>query len=70
LDAETIRDIALVWWDVYYPKQLQSLIFQMFGWNSPGAKYTRAILNQWLETEEELVSDRINQLFKIDEKKS
>jgi hypothetical protein len=70
LDAENIRDIALFWWDVYYPEQLQSLIVQMFGWNSPGAKYTRAIINQWLETEEELVSDRINQLFNFAEKSS
>ena len=70
LDAETIRDIALFWWDVYYPEQLQSLIVQMFGWNSPGAKYTRAIINQWLETEEELVSDRINQLFNLTKKSS
>jgi hypothetical protein len=68
LHAETIRDIALFWWDVYYPEQLQSLIVQMFGWNSPGAKYTRAIINQWLETEEELVSGRINQLFNLAEK--
>jgi hypothetical protein len=70
LDAETIRDIALFWWDVYYPEQLQSLIVQMFVWNSPGAKYTRAIINQWLETEEELVSDRINQLFNFAKKSS
>ncbi len=64
IDAETIRDIAQLW-DEYYPEHTQNLITQMFGWQSPGQKYSQEIINQWLETEDELVSDRITQLFAI-----
>jgi hypothetical protein len=64
-DADKIRDIALIWWDEYYPEQTQSLITQMFGWQSPGDKYSQEIIAQWLETEDELVRDRINQLFTL-----
>ncbi|MEG3843851.1 virulence-associated E family protein [Microcoleus sp. herbarium14] len=65
IDAEKIRDIAQIWWDEFYPELTQSLIVQMFGWQSPGTKYTREIINQWLETEDELVRDRITQLFTL-----
>lgn len=64
-DAEKIRDIALIWWDEYYPKHTGSLIAQMFGWQSPGQKYSQTIINQWLQTEGELVRDRITQLFDL-----
>lgn len=64
IDAETIRDIAQLW-DEYYPEHIQNLITQMFGWQSPGQKYSQEIINQWLETEDELVRDRITQLFDI-----
>lgn len=64
-DAEKIRDIAQIWWDEYYPEHTQSLITQMFGWQSPGQKYSQEIINQWLETEDELVRDRIYQLFNL-----
>ena len=37
----------------------------MFGWQSPGQKYSQTIINQWLETENELVRDRITQLFDL-----
>lgn len=65
IDAEKIRDIAQIWWDKYYPEYTQSLIVQMFGWQSPGQKYAREIINQWLETEDEFVRDRIHQLFNL-----
>ena len=64
-DEEKIRDIALIWWDEYYPEFVHSLITQMFGWQSPGSKYSQEIINQWLETEDELVRDRITQLFTL-----
>ncbi|MEG3875807.1 DUF3987 domain-containing protein [Microcoleus sp. herbarium7] len=64
-DAEKIRDIALILWDEYYPKHTGSLIAQMFSWQSPGQKYSQIIINQWLETEDELVRDRITQLFNL-----
>jgi len=65
IDAEKIRDIALIWWDEYFPKHIGSLITQMFGWKSVGTKYSQEIISQWLETEDELVRDRIHQLFTL-----
>lgn len=65
IDAETIRDIAQIWWDEYYPEHTGTLITQMFGWQSPGQKYSQEIINQWLQTEDELVRDRITQLFNL-----
>ncbi|TAG98768.1 MAG: DUF3987 domain-containing protein [Oscillatoriales cyanobacterium] len=64
-DAEIIRNIALIWWDEYYPEHMGSLIVQMFGWQSTGQRYSQEIINQWLETEDELVRDRITQLFTL-----
>jgi len=63
IDAEKIRDIALIFWDEYYPEHTQSLITQMFGSKSPGTRYSEEIIYKWLETEDELVRDRISQLF-------
>jgi putative DNA primase/helicase len=62
-DAEKLRDIALIWWDEYYPEQLQSLDTQMFGWNAPGKKYDLAAIADWLEAENELVQQRITELI-------
>jgi predicted P-loop ATPase len=59
-DAEILRDIALIWWDEY-PQE--HLINQLFSWQSPGSKYDRSILDQWLQSEDKLVRDRITQLF-------
>lgn len=63
-DAEKIRDIALIWWDEYYPDQIQSLMTQMYGRRSPGDKYKAALITQWLETEDDLVRDRITELMR------
>ena len=65
IDAEKIRDIAQIWWDEYFPEYTQALITQMFSWSSPGQKYSQEIINQWLETEDELVRDRITQLLNL-----
>ncbi|WP_333200545.1 hypothetical protein [Microcoleus sp. S28C3] len=62
-DAEKLREIATIWWDEYYPEQLQNLLTQMYGWKAPGTKYCGEIINQWLEKEDDLVRDRINQLI-------
>jgi putative DNA primase/helicase len=62
-DAQVIRDIALVWWDDYYPEQIQSLLTQMYGWQAPGAKYDVAILAEWLQGEDDLIRDRITELI-------
>jgi predicted P-loop ATPase len=65
IDAQKIRDVALIWWDEYYPQHTGSLVAQMFGWQSPGTKHAQEIIKQWLETEDELVRDRISQLFDL-----
>lgn len=64
-DASTLRDIALIWWSEYYPKQVQSLIAQMYGWGSPGSRYNVAVLRDWLEGENAVVRDRITQLIHL-----
>lgn len=61
-DAEKLRDIALVWWPEYYPAQLQNLLTQMYGWNAPGTKYDVAVIAEWLESQDELIRDRITEL--------
>jgi hypothetical protein len=35
-DAEKLRDIALIWWEEYYPEQMQSLNAQMYGGKRQG----------------------------------
>jgi putative DNA primase/helicase len=62
-DAEKLRDIALIWWDEYYPEHQQILTTQMFGWQSPGSKYDVAVIADWLETQEDLVRERITYLI-------
>jgi putative DNA primase/helicase len=62
-DAQVMRDIALVWWPEYYPKQMQALMTQMYGWQAPGTKYDVATLAEWLQRENDLIRDRITQLM-------
>jgi hypothetical protein len=64
-DAEKLRDIALIWWDEYYPEQMQSLNAQMYGWQAPGTKYDVATLAEWLEGEDSLIRDRITELVHL-----
>jgi hypothetical protein len=63
LDAEKIRDIALVWWLEYYPEQMQTLITQMYGWDAPGKKYNVSTIAAWLETQDAVVRARIGELL-------
>lgn len=62
-DAQKMRDIALIWWDEFYPDHTQSLVVQLSGWNAPVTKYPLETINQWLQGESELVRDRISQLL-------
>jgi predicted P-loop ATPase len=62
-DAETLRDIATIWWDEYYPEQLQNLLTQMYGWKAPGVKYQKEEIVNWLAGETAQVRDRINVLI-------
>jgi hypothetical protein len=62
-DAQTMRDIARVWWLEYYPERIQALVTQMYGWQAPGTKYDMAILAEWLQGEDDLIRDRITELM-------
>jgi hypothetical protein len=64
-DAEKLREIATVWWDKYYPEQLQTLITQMFGWGAPGTKYSREAIERWLESEDAVVCVRLDELWQM-----
>jgi hypothetical protein len=64
-DAEKMRDIALIWWDEYYSEQFQNLLVQMFSWKSPGTKYSREAIERWLESEEAVVRDRLDELWRM-----
>ena len=64
VDAEKLREIATVWWDEYYPAQLQTLITQMFGWGAPGTRYDAATIATWLASEDAVVRDRIRELIR------
>jgi len=64
-DAEKMRDIALIWWDEYYSEQFQNLLVQMFGWKSPGTKYSREAIGRWLESENAVVRERLDELWRM-----
>jgi putative DNA primase/helicase len=67
-DAQTMRDIALLWWHQYYPEQVQSLLTQMYGRQAPGTKYSVATITKWLEGEVIEVRDRITELMRLRER--
>jgi len=64
-DAENLREIASIWWDEFYSGQLQNLISQMFGWKAPGTKYSRDALKLWLEGEDGVVRERLDELWRM-----
>jgi putative DNA primase/helicase len=64
-DAQTIRDIALLWWHEYYPDQMQSLVAQMYGRGAPGTKYNTATLARWFDGEVPEVRDHITELMRL-----
>ncbi len=64
-DAEKMREIATIWWLEFYPDRMQSLVSQMYAWKAPGTKYETAVIVQWLEGEDDLIRDRINQLISL-----
>ncbi|MEG5176263.1 VapE domain-containing protein [Microcoleus sp. B3-D7] len=66
-DAQRLRDIALIWWSEYYPEQVQTLLTQMYGWQTPGRKYSAATITDWLEEEEQPVRDRLTELMRLRE---
>ena len=63
IDAEKMREIALIWWDEFYPEQMQSLISQLYAWKAPGTKYSQEAIDCWLNTQDEIVKERISQII-------
>jgi len=70
VDAEKMREIASVWWEEYYPENMQSLIAQMFSWNAPGRKYIRYAIKRWLKSEDAQIQQRIVELLDLKESSS
>lgn len=66
-DAQRLREIALTWWPEYYPDQVQTLLTQMYAWDTPGRKYSAATVTDWLEGEEQSVRDRLTELMRLRE---
>jgi len=66
-DAQTMRNLALLWWFDFYPNQMQSLLAEMYGRQEPGTKYTVATITKWLQGEVVEVRDRITQLIRLRE---
>jgi putative DNA primase/helicase len=64
-DAQTMRDIALLWWHEYYPEQMQSLVAQMYGRGAPGTRYSAATLTRWFDGEVPEVRDHITELMRL-----
>jgi len=62
-DAEKLREIATIWWDEYYPVQIQSLEAQMFARDAVGTRYDAATINAWLATQDAVTRDRISELM-------
>lgn len=63
IDAEKMRGIALIWWDEFYPEQMQSLISQLYGWKAPRTKYSQEAIDCWLNTQDEIVKERISEII-------
>jgi putative DNA primase/helicase len=63
-DAEKLREIATIWWDKYFPEQLQTLITQMFGWGAAGTKYDAATIATWLAAESAVVRELLGELIR------
>ena len=64
-DAENLKEIVTTWWDVYYPEHTQSLLIQLFGWQSVGVWYSAETVFEWLKVQKPVVRDRVTELYKM-----
>ena len=64
-DAGNLEEIVTTWWDVYYPKHTQSLLIQLFGWQSVGVRYSAETVFEWLKVQKPVVRDRVTELYKM-----
>ena len=64
-DAGNLEEIVTTWWDVYYPKHTQSLLIQLFGWQSVGVRYSAETIFEWLKVQKPVVRDRVTELYEM-----
>ena len=64
-DAQKLKDIVTIWWDVYYPEHTQSLTTQLFGWQSVGVRYSAETIFEWLKVQKPVVRDRVTELYEM-----
>ena len=64
-DAGNLKEIVTTWWDVYYPEHTQSLLIQLFGWQSVGVRYSAETVFEWLKVQKPVVRDRVTELYKM-----
>ena len=64
-DAQKLKDIVTTWWDVYYPEHTQSLLVQLFGWQSVGVRYSAETIFEWLKVQKPVVRDRVTELYEM-----
>ena len=64
-DTGNLKEIVTIWWDVYYPEHTQSLLTQLFGWQSVGVRYSAETVFEWLKVQKPVVRDRVTELYKM-----
>ena len=64
-DAGNLKEIVTTWWDVYYPEHTQSLLIQLFGWQSVGVRYSAETVFEWLKVQKPVVRDRVAELYEM-----
>ena len=64
-DAGNLKEIVTTWWDVYYPEHTQSLLTQLFGWQSVGVRYSAETVFKWLKVQKPVVRDRVTELYEM-----
>ena len=64
-DAGKLKEIVTIWWEVYYPEHTQSLLIQLFGWQSVGVRYSAETVFEWLKVQKPVVRDRVTELYEM-----
>ena len=64
-DAGNLKEIVTIWWEVFYPKHTQSLLTQLFGWQSVGTRYSAETIFEWLKVQKPVVRDRVTELYEM-----
>ena len=64
-DAGNLKEIVTTWWEVFYPEHTQSLLIQLFGWQSVGVRYSAETVFEWLKVQKPVVRDRVTELYEM-----